>query len=249
MAATTLDMLSGYRSIIGLGTSTATIVENWHGMKFERPVSRMKEYVECLRIMASGEKVNYSGHFFKANNFKIMYQPQRKRIPIFVAAVNKKMVSLASELADGVLLYLRPLDEIKRTAAELKQSTKGRNFEIASSFICALSDKEPDKARERAARTLAFYVAVGKYYSRFLSDNGYRTEVESIIAAYGKGGTDSAAKLVPERMLDSLAICGTGEECRKSLARFVSTGITLPIIQLNPVGDSESSFREMLSTF
>jgi hypothetical protein len=50
-------------------------------------------------------------------------------------------------------------------------------------------------------------------------------------------------------MLDSLAICGSGEECRKSLARFVSTGITLPIIQLNPVGDSESSFREMLSTF
>ena len=249
MAATTLDMLSGDRSIIGLGTSTAAIVENWHGMKFERPASRMKEYVECLRLMASGEKVNYRGQFFRTNNFKIMYQPQRKQIPIFVAAINKKMVSLASEIANGVLLYLRPPDELKKTVAELKQSTRGRNFEIASSFICALSNKEPDKARERAAKTLAFYVAVGKYYSKFLSENGFRSEVEDIIAAYGKGGIDSSAKLVPDRMLDSLAICGCGEECRKSLAKFVSAGITLPIIQLNPVGDSKSSFREMLSTF
>jgi alkanesulfonate monooxygenase SsuD/methylene tetrahydromethanopterin reductase-like flavin-dependent oxidoreductase (luciferase family) len=249
MAATTLDMLSGNRTVIGLGASTAAIVENWHGLKFERPVSRMREYVECLRLMASGEKVNYSGKFFKVNNFKILHQPQRKQVPIFMAAVNKKMVSLASELADGVLLYMRPLDELKKTAADLKRSTKGRNFEIASSFICALSNREPEKARERAAKTLAFYVAVGKYYSKFLSENGFRNEVEQIAAEYGKGGADVAAKFVSDKMLDYLAICGSGEECRKSLARFVSAGITLPIIQLNPVGDSESSFRDMLSTF
>ena len=249
MAATTLDMLSGNRTIIGLGTSTAAIVENWHGLKFERPVSRMREYIECLRLMASGEKVNYSGKFFKVNNFKILHQPKRKQVPIFVAAVNKKMVSLASELADGVLLYMRPLEELKKTAAALRQSTKGRNFEIACSFICALSNKEPEKARERAAKTLAFYVAVGKYYSKFLSENGFRNEVEQIASEYSKAGADAAAKFVSDRMLDLLAICGSGEECRKSLARFVSAGITLPIIQLNPVGDSESSFREMLSTF
>jgi 5,10-methylenetetrahydromethanopterin reductase len=249
MAATTLDMLSGNRTIIGLGASTAAIVENWHGLKFERPASRMREYVECLKLMASGEKVNYGGKFFKVNNFKILHQPQRKQIPIFVAAVNKKMVSLASELADGILLYMRPLDELKKTAADLKRSTKGRNFEIACSFICALSNKEPEKARERAAKTLAFYVAVGKYYSKFLLENGFKSEVEQITAEYGKGGADAAAKSVSDRMLDSLAICGSGEECRKSLTRFVSAGITLPIIQLNPVGDSESSFREMLSTF
>jgi 5,10-methylenetetrahydromethanopterin reductase len=249
MAATTLDMLSGNRTVIGLGASTAAIVENWHGLKFERPVSRMKEYVECLRLLVSGEKVNYSGKFFKINNFKILHKPQRKQIPIFMAAVNKKMVSHASELADGILLYMRPLDELKKTVADLKKSTKGRNFEIGCSFICALSNKESEKARQRAARTLAFYVAVGKYYSKFLSENGFINEVEQITAAYSKGGTDAAANFVSDKMLDSLAICGSGEECRKSLARFVSAGITLPIIQLNPVGDSESSFREMLSTF
>ena len=249
MAATTLDMLSDNRTIIGLGTSTAAIVENWHGLKFNRPVSRMKEYIECLRLMTSGEKVNYNGQFFKINNFKILHPPQRRQIPIFMAAINKKMVSLASKLADGTLLYLRPLEELKETSAQLRQATRGRSFEIACSFICALSNKDPEKARERAAKTLAFYVTVGKYYRNFLSENGFKDEVEQIIEGYSKDGADDAAKFVSDKMLNSLVICGSSEECRKSLVRFLSTGITLPIMQLNPVENSETSIREMLSTF
>jgi 5,10-methylenetetrahydromethanopterin reductase len=249
MAATTLDMLSDNRTIIGLGASTAAIVENWHGLKFNRPASRMKEYIECLRLMTRGEKVKYNGEFFHINNFKILHQPQRANIPIFMAAVNKKMVSMASKLADGILLYLRPLEELKRTATELKQATKGKSFEIACSFICAMSNKEPEKARARAATTLAFYIAVGEYYSKFLADNGFKIEVEEITAEYRKAGADNAARYVSDRMLSSLVICGSSEECRESLSKFLSTGITLPIIQFNPIGDSESSFKEMLSAF
>lgn len=249
MAATTLDMLSDNRTIIGLGASTAAIVENWHGLKFNRPASRMKEYIECLRLMTRGEKVKYNGEFFQINNFKILHQPQRANIPIFMAAVNKKMVSMASKLADGILLYLRPLEELKRTATELKQATKGKSFEIACSFICAMSNKEPEKARARAATTLAFYIAVGEYYSKFLADIGFKIEVEEITAEYRKAGADNAAKYVTDRMLSSLVICGNSEECRESLSKFLSTGITLSIIQFNPIGDSESSFKEMLSAF
>lgn len=249
MAATTLDMLSDNRTIIGLGASTAAIVENWHGLKFNRPASRMKEYIECLRLMTRGEKVKYNGEFFQINNFKILHQPQRANIPIFMAAVNKKMVSMASKLADGILLYLRPLEELKRTATELKEATKGKSFEIACSFICAMSNKEPEKARARAATTLAFYIAVGEYYSKFLADNGFKIEVEEISAEYRKAGADNAAKYVSDRMLSSLVICGNSEECRESLSKFLSTGITLPIIQFNPIGESESSFKEMLSAF
>ncbi len=249
MAATTLDMLSGNRAVIGLGTSTPAIVENWHGVHFDRPASRIKEYLECVRLMTEGEKVNYSGTFFKINNFKILHQPSRKHIPIFMAAVNKKMVSIASELADGILLYLRPLEELKRIANDLKHGTKRKALEIACSFICAVSDKDPQEARNRAATTLAFYVAVGKYYSNFLAENGFSVEVQEIIKEYRKSGQEAASRFVSDRMLDSLAICGSREDCRESLSRFLSTGITLPILQFNPVGDSESSFREMLSTF
>jgi 5,10-methylenetetrahydromethanopterin reductase len=249
MAATTLDMLSGNRTVIGLGASTPAIVENWHGVHFDMPASRMKEYVELLRLMTQGEKVNYGGKFFKINNFKMLHQPQRKHIPIFMAAVNKKMISIACDLADGILLYLRPFEELNTMVYELKQATKGKPFEIACSFICAVSNKEPQKARDRAAMTLAFYVAVGKYYSNFLAENGFKAEVQKIIGEYKKSGAERAAKFVSDKMLSSLAVCGSSEDCRESLSKFLSTGITLPILQFNPLENSESSFREMLSTF
>ena len=157
MAATTLDMLSNKRTIIGLGPSTAAIVENWHGLKFERPASRMREYVECLKLMASGEKVNYNGEFFKANNFKILHQPLRKHIPIFMAAVNKKMVSLASEIADGVLLYLRPLDELKRQLRSLNEVQKrgvSRLPRHLSARCQTKSLKKPGSARQKRLHSM-----------------------------------------------------------------------------------------------
>lgn len=249
MAAATLDTLSGNRTVIGLGASTPAIVEDWHGVHFDRPASRIKEYLECVRLMTKGEKVNYSGIFFKINNFKILHQPGRKQVPIYMAAVNKKMLSIASEFADGVLLYLRPLHELKRVADELKNATKGKAFEIACSFICSVSDKDPQKARNRAAVTLAFYVATGMYYSTFLAQNGFKLEVQEIIKEYKKSSAEGASKFVSDKMLASLTICGSRKECRESLSKFLSTGITLPILQFNPLGESENSFKEMLSTF
>ncbi len=248
MGAVTLDMLSGNRTVIGLGSSTEAIVENWHGTKFEKPASRMREFVECLNLMTSGERINYAGEFFRASNFKLLNAPPRKHVPVFMAAVNKKMVSLACELADGIILYLRPLGELKKTAAEILHATSGKKFEIALSLICAVSDSEPEKARRRAAKTLAFYTAVGKYYGRFLAENGFANEVEQIKQEYAKSG-DAAADAVTDRMLDSLAVCGTRSDCRSALSRFADAGVTLPILQVNPVENAESSFREMLSTF
>jgi 5,10-methylenetetrahydromethanopterin reductase len=253
MAATTIDMLSKNRTVIGLGSSTAAIVENWHGMKFEQPVDRMREYINCLSLISTGEKVNYDGRFLKVKNFKILHRPTRMHIPIFIAAINKRMLSAASELADGVLLYLRPREELKKVVRDLRSENNNthsrKNFEIACTFVCAISNKEPEKARERAAKTLAFYIGTGKYYGKFLSENGFREEVGQIISEYREKGGDSAAKVVSNKMLDSLTICGSSEECNKSLARFRSTGITLPIMQLNPLDDTEDSFMEVLSTF
>jgi hypothetical protein len=160
------------------------------------------------------------------------------------------MLSIASELAEGVLLYLRPQDELRRTVANLRSSThSSKNFEIVCSFICAVSNKDPQKARERAAKTLAFYIAVGKYYAKFLSENGFKNDIEQIIFEYNKNGRDAAVKVVSDKMLESLTICGSTKDCEKLLAKFRSTGITLPILQLNPVDDTESSFRELFLTF
>lgn len=249
MAATTLDIMSCNRTILGLGVSSEAIVLGWHGVKFINPLERMREYIDCIKLIVKGEKVRYDGRFFEIKNFKLVYEPQRTKIPIYIAAINKKMILLSCTQAEGVLLYLRPIEELRETISFIKSHAIDKEFQIGLVLIGALSNKEPEKAKERAAKTLAFYIAVGKYYNRFLAKNGFKIEVEQITAEYHLRGLDVASKYVSEKMLNSLTVCGNSEECIKSLRAFVSKGVSLPIIQVNPVGDSESSFKEMLSTF
>ena len=249
MAATTLDMLSCNRTILGLGVSSEAIVLGWHGVKFIDPLERMREYIDCIKLIVKGEKVRYDGRFFEIKNFKLVYEPQRTKIPIYIAAINKKMILLSCTQAEGVLLYLRPIEELRETISFIKSHAIDKEFQSGLVLIGALSNKEPEKAKERAAKTLAFYIAVGKYYNRFLAKNGFKIEVEQITAEYHLRGLDFASKYVSEKMLNSLTVCGNSEECIKSLRAFVAKGVSLPIIQVNPVGDSESSFKEMLSTF
>jgi 5,10-methylenetetrahydromethanopterin reductase len=249
MAATTLDILSCNRTILGLGVSSEAIVLGWHGVKFIDPLERMREYIDCIKLIVKGEKVRYDGRFFEIKNFKLVYEPRRTKIPIYIAAINKKMILLSCTQAEGVLLYLRPIEELRETISFIKSHAIDKEFQIGLVLIGALSNKEPEKAKERAAKTLAFYIAVGKYYNRFLAKNGFKIEVEQITAEYHLRGLDFASKYVSEKMLNSLTVCGNSEECIKSLRAFVSKGVSLPIIQVNPVGDSESSFKEMLSTF
>ncbi|RPJ30809.1 MAG: LLM class flavin-dependent oxidoreductase [Nitrosopumilales archaeon] len=248
MAASTLDNISLNRTIIGIGASTPILAENWHGIKFVHPLKRMREYVACFKIISSGETINFDGNFFKLKNIKIMHPSQRKEIPVFLGAVNSGMIKLATEVADGTILYLRPLDELKKTVDRIKSLTskKSKSFEICSVFITAVSNKYPDLARERAAKTLAFYVAVGKYYNEFLSSHGFENQVEQITTEYQNHGVENISKFVTDPMLDSLTIYGTTEDCIKSLKRFVSCGVSLPILQVNPVKDNTESISDSL---
>ena len=248
MAASTLDNISLNRTIIGIGASTPILAENWNGIKFVHPLKRMREYVTCFKIISSGETINFDGNFFKLKNIKIMHPSQRKEIPVFLGAVNSGMIKLATEVADGTILYLRPLDELKKTVDRIKSLTsrKSKSFEICSVFITAVSNKYPDLARERAAKTLAFYVAVGKYYNEFLSSHGFENQVEQITTEYQNHGVENISKFVTDPMLDSLTIYGTTEDCIKSLKRFVSCGVSLPILQVNPVKDNTESISDSL---
>ena len=248
MAASTLDNISKNRTTIGIGASTPILAENWHGTKFEYPLKRMKEYVTCFKIISSGETINFDGNFFKLKNMKIMHPSTRKKIPVFLGAVNSGMIKLATDIADGTILYLRPFDELKETVQHIRSVTskKSKNFEISSVFIAAISNRNPELARRRAAKTLAFYVAVGKYYSEFLSSHGFKNEVEQILNDYLTNGIENISKFVTDHMLDSLTICGTVEDCIRSLKRFVSCGISLPILQINPVKDNSESINDSL---
>jgi 5,10-methylenetetrahydromethanopterin reductase len=253
MGISTLDLLSNNRSVLGLGVSTPALVENWHGIKFNYPIEKLREYLQCVKLVMKGSKVFFVGKYYKINNFKILFKPPREDPPIYIAAINNKMVDLSCQLANGVVLYLRPKYELPKVVKNIKKKLKyssNKKFEICCAFITAVSDKDPDQARLRAAKTLAFYVAIGKYYNKFLRENGFEIEVENITEEYQKNGLVNVHNFISDKMLTSLTIAGTKDECIKSLREFNKSGISLPIIQINPVGNNtENSIRELISTF
>lgn len=245
MGAATVDTLSNGRLILGLGTSSLPIVETFHGYKFEQPIQRMKEYVEIIRLAMSGKQINYSGKFFNLKNFSLLIKPLRESIPIYLAAVNKKMVELAWGIGDGVIFYLRPLNEMKETITKMQSKNK---IDVTCQIItCVAEDSEV--AIERAKKTLAFYVSVGKVYREFLADNGFKNETTNIYDEFKKSGFNSNHELVTDSMLKSLLIAGTSEECKKQFQKFIAVGLNLPIIQFNPVGDVLDSFKLLTKTF
>jgi len=245
MGAVTVDSLSNGRLILGLGTSSKSIVESFHGHKFEKPLQRMKECVEIIRLVTSGKQVNYNGDIFKLNNFTLLIKPMRKEIPIYLAAINKKMVDLTWSIADGVIFYLRPLNEMKNTISKMQSKKK---IDVTCQLITCVSENS-EEAIERAKKTVAFYVSVGNIYRKFLADNGFQNETSNIFKEFKKSGFKSNHELVSDSMLQSLAISGTPDECKKQLENFINVGINLPILQFNPIGETMDSFRLFKKTF
>jgi len=244
MTAATIDTISEGRFILGLGTSSPTIVNNWHGLKFESPVNRMQEYVKVIRLIISGKKVNYDGELFHLKNFTLLIRPLKNNIPIYLAAVNQKMVELTWDIADGVIFYLRPMAELRSTIEKMQNK---KRIDVACQLITCVSMDE-DEAINRGKKTIAFYVSVGKIYREFLAKNGFSKETKAIFDEYMKTGLQNNYLMVPDSMVDALAICGTPKNIAKKLKSFVSAGIDLPIIQFNPIGDVAESFNLLVSS-
>ena len=96
---------------------------------------------------------------------------------------------------------------------------------------------------------MAFYISVGKVYREFLAKNGFKNETSNIYQEFTKTGFKSNYELIPDSMLKSLVIAGTPDESKKQLEEFRETGMNLPIVQFNPVGDTVESFRLFTDTF
>ena len=244
MGSATIDTLSNGRLILGLGTSSVPIVEDFHGEKFENPVQRMREYVEIIKLSLTKKQINYSGIIFNLKNFTLLIDPKRKSIPIYLAAINEKMVNLCWEIADGVIFYLRPLDEMKKTISKMQSQ---KNIDVACQIITCISN-DSEEAIQRAKKTVAFYVSVGKIYRDFLANNGFKNETNNIFEEFKKSGFKSNHELVTDSMLNSLSISGSPEEAKIQLEKFRNAGINLPIIQFNPIGNTIESFSLLKKT-
>src|SRR4029453_17825063 len=109
----TLDELSGGRMVIGLGTSGWRVIEHWHGVPFQPSLTRLREYVEIMRLIFAGEPLHYHGKVFQLDRgFRLRFQPVRTSIPIFIASLTPKSVVQTAQIADGWMPVMIPLPHL-----------------------------------------------------------------------------------------------------------------------------------------
>ncbi len=247
----TLDELSNGRAIIGLGTSGQQVVERWHGVSFERPLRRMREVVDILRLALSGKRVDYEGEFFKVSGFTMLIKPVRARIPIYLATFKPQSLRLTGEIADGWLpthLSLAQLPAMRAdlAAGEAKAGRSAGSVDLAAQTLTAVSNNG-DEARLQCAQHLAYYVGgMGTYYHELMHSYGYGDEADRIQACWKAKDREGAARQVSRAMLDALVIAGTRDECLEAIAKRKATGIE-HIVIFPPHGASVAEVKHTMT--
>jgi len=253
MTAASLAQIAPGRIRLGLGISSRIIVSQWNGVPFERPLEQLREAVQVIRMVLAGERVNFEGRCYRIQNFRLMQPPPAKPVPIYLGALGPRMLQLAGEIADGVLLNWIPPEAIPQSIRELEIGAKraGRtlaDFEIAAFIRTSVTD-DPEPARAALARDITGYCIVDSY-AKFFAACGFGKEVETVNAAWTAGDRQGAVSRISPRFLDGLGIVGPADFCRRRLEAFTKAGLTQPVLfPFSPDPDPRPTLFRTLQAF
>lgn len=229
MTALNLDRMSEGRFFLGLGTSGQLVIQDFHGERFAKPLTRMREYIDIVRKASRGERLDHDGEFFHTKRFQLRFTPHRAHLPIYIAALSPASLRLTSELADGWLpIFLAP-SRMTAAVAELEAGAKaaGRSLQdiaISPQVSIYVTDAVA-AARDRERPHIAFYIGgMGVFYHQYMHRIGFGEEADRVRQAYQARDRDGAARLVTDEMVDAMTIIGPAAECRKQIQRFFDAG-------------------------
>lgn len=230
-AATLADLVPG-RFMLGVGTSTPVIVQQWNDIPFDKPYQRSRDMLRFLRAAFAGEKVTERYETFKVNGFRLERAPA---VPpaLALAALRPQMIRLAAEESDAAITnWLSPGDVPKvREAA-------GPDCElIARIFVCPTTDVAT--ARAIARRALTGYLTVPAYFA-FHEWLGRREVLQPMMDAWTAGDRRGAAALVPDEVVDDLVIHGDFDHCRERVDAYRKSGLDTPVIAILPTPGVDS---------
>jgi F420-dependent oxidoreductase-like protein len=259
----TLDERSDGRIMLGLGPSGANVIESWHGVPFEKPLQRTREYIEIIRMILRGEKLQYQGEIFQLERgFKLRFKPFRADLPIYVAAMGPKNVIQTGELADGVLPVHWPSTRWSDLREQLDEGSRKVGRAVHSVAIAPyitwipLSEHATEEERHaaylKAASPLAYYIGrMGVYYAQMLTRNGFGEDVQKVRDGWQRG-MKAAIEAVSPRLIDATTVIGTAQECVAKLDMWATSGVDEPLLSM-PEGSLEetrahlSALKEALS--
>ena len=240
MAGATLQALHPDRDILlGIGISSPVVTERWHGTPYgDRPLDRVREYVAVVRAALTGEKVDFSGDFYQVKGFRLGVRLGERRPKIVVGALNPKMLALAGEVADGVLLNYLPASHVPWS---VKQVRKGGDAEIYAYVHAGVCERE--EGAELARRDLFSYAVVDSYARNF-ERAGFADEVAEIRARFAAGDRAGAVGAVSDRMVDAIDVMGDAATVAATMQANVDAGVAVPVLMPLPWGGDRRASAE-----
>ena len=246
----TLDAHTDGRAILGLGVAHPGVIEAFHGVTFDRPLSRLDEYVELVRRYLRGDTTPFDGEYYTPTRTRFWdaFEPVRSEVPIYNAALGPGNVRLTGAKFDGWLPNLYPIDRFQDALGWLETGADrtGRSvddIDVAMYVLIAIDD-DPDVARDKAREHIAYYLRdIPGYYGRVAAMAGFEDEVERAEQA---ASTADAAATLSDDFVDLMSVTGTPDDIESGMQELRDTGVELPVVRA-PIGAETADIERMLS--
>ncbi len=252
MTAATLDTLSGGRFRLGLGVSGPQVSEGWHGVRFDKPLARTREYSDIVKLALSRQKVRYSGQHYvlplpdgPGKALQLTVHPVREHIPMYLAAVGPKNLELSGELFDGWLAIFYSPDYAKESlgsieAGRAKVGKTLEGFDIVPTMPLVVG-ADPKACADPIRWYAALYVGgMGSrdknFYNQLAVRMGFDEAAAAIQDRYLSRDYDGAAQAVPYDFIEQTSLLGSKERIAEKMQVLAASGVTT--LTVSPFGAS-----------
>ncbi|MFN2522619.1 MAG: LLM class F420-dependent oxidoreductase [Mycobacteriales bacterium] len=262
MTAATLDTLSGGRFRLGLGVSGPQVSEGWHGVRFDKPLARTREYVDIVNMALSRQKVKYAGDHYvlplpdgPGKALQLTVHPVRDHIPTYLAAVGPKNLELSGEKFDGWLAIFYSAefakDQLASIAAGREKAGKTMDgFDVVPTVPIVVGDDAracADPIRWYAALYVGGMGSREKnFYNQLASRMGFEEQAKQIQDLYLDRKYDEAAAAVPYEFIEQTALLGSKERIADKMTQLSESGVTT--LTLSPFAGPLEERKAVLRT-
>jgi len=231
------------RFAVGLGVSTEALISRWHGISWDQPLTRARDTVLALRRALAGERTDETGPQVRTRGYQLAFPPATPP-PIHLAALNKGMLRVAGQVADGVWLNYVPAHRIG-TVVDIVRAGAGEAErpmpEILLSVLCDVTD-DTVSARAGIRSHLAFYMAAPPYRAA-LAWHGFEQEMADAQAAFERRDRQGVAAAITDELIDSIALVGNRSYVHERLEAYLAAGVTSLSVCAADRSRADSSLR------
>lgn len=230
-SANVISQLLPGRFVVGLGSSSQTIMGQWNGIPLDKPLTRVKETAQLVRTMLKGEKTDFQGETLYSRGYR--QAPLEDPPPIYIGALRPKMIEMAAEHGDGVIFNLWPKSALPKMMEHVaigaeRAGKKGEDVEIVNrAMVLATDDKAAGRNLFRAA--FAPYYAT-PVYNKFLAWAGYDEAASTITEGWAAKDREKTTSALTDEMIDEIAIIGSEDEIRDRIREDAAGGVHTSII-------------------